>query len=382
MLANLIATAAFAVWAYLIAWRGGFWRAADRDNGITPSIGPAVWPTVAAGIPARDEADGVGQVIASLLAQDYPGPFSIILVDDQSTDGTAEVARRAAAASDRLTILSGAALPAGWTGKLWAVKQGVDLAMTHGPDYLLLTDADIVYAPDTLTRLVAQSQSEGLVLNSLMAKLRCVSFAERALIPAFIFLFQKLYPFAWVTRRDRTTAAAAGGCMLVRGKALNAAGGIAAIRGALIDDCTLAQKLKSQGPIRLSLTKRVRSIRAYPQMQDVRHMVVRSAYEQLRYSPLILAGTVAGMALTYLVPVLLALFAHGLAQALGLVTWAIMALAFQPMLRFYRLSPLWGPFLPAVALAYMAFTFDSAYQYARNRGGLWKGRIQANVNGD
>jgi hopene-associated glycosyltransferase HpnB len=246
---------------------------------------------------------------------------------------------------------------------------------------LLLTDADIVYAPDTLSRLVAQSQSEGLVLNSLMAKLRCVSFAERALIPAFIFLFQKLYPFAWVTRRDRSTAAAAGGCMLVRRHALEAAGGIEAIRGALIDDCTLAQKLKSQGPIRLSLTKRACSIRAYPEMQDVRHMVVRSAYAQLRYSPLILGVTVAGMALTYLIPVVLALFGHGLAQILGFLCWAVMALAFQPMLRFYRLSPLWGLSLPAVALAYMVFTFDSAYQYARKRGGQWKGRVQANVSG-
>ncbi len=381
MVANLIAAAAFAVWAYLIAARGGFWRTAERDD-VAPQISPAVWPAVTAVIPARDEAEGVGEAIASLLAQDYPGPFAIILVDDQSTDGTADVARRAAAsAAGRLTVLSGAALPAGWTGKLWAVKQGVDLALKSAPDYLLLTDADIVYAPDTLTRLVGRSQAEGLVLNSLMAKLRCESFAERALIPAFIFLFQKLYPFSWVTRRDRSTAAADGGCMMVNRAALIASGGIDAIRGALIDDCGLAQNLKNQGAIRLSLTKRVRSIRAYPEVQDVRHMVARSAYAQLRYSPLILAGTVAGMALTYVVPVLLAVFGHGLARDLGLLSWTIMALAFQPMLRFYRLSPLWGPFLPAVALAYMAFTFDSAYQYARNRGGLWKGRVQANVNG-
>jgi hopene-associated glycosyltransferase HpnB len=379
MVANLIAATTFAVWLYLIFARGGFWLAADRDDS-----GPTapIWPAVAAVIPARDEAQCVGLAVASLLQQDYPGPFSIVLVDDQSTDGTADVARQAAgAAGDRLTVLPGASLPPRWTGKLWAVKQGVDLAVTREPTYLLLTDADIVYAPDTLTRLVACAQSEGLVLNSLMAKLRCESFAERALIPAFVFLFQKLYPFSWVTQSERATAAAAGGCMLVRNDALAAAGGIDAIRGALIDDCALAQNLKTQGPIRLSLTNRVRSIRAYPALEDVRHMVVRSAYAQLRYSPLILAGTVAGMAITYLAPVLLALFGHGLAPALGLFSWVIMALAYQPMLRFYRLSPLWGPFLPAVALAYMAFTFDSAYQYARNRGGLWKGRIQANVNG-
>ena len=378
MVANLVASAAFAVWMYLIMGRGGFWLAAERDD---EGPAPLAWPAVTVIIPARDEAQSVGETIASLLRQDYPGPFSVILVDDQSTDGTAEVARHAAAAADRLTILSGAALPAGWTGKPWAIKQGIEHAQISEPTYLLLTDADIVYAPDALTRLVSQAQANGLVLNSLMVMLRCESFAERAFIPAFIFFFQMLYPFAWVKRHDRTTAAAAGGCMLVRRDALCAAGGIEDIRGALIDDCALARNLKTRGPIRLGLTERVRSIRAYAAVQDIRRMVARSAYAQLRYSPLLLAATVAGMALLYLIPVVLALFSHGLAQMLGLLAWAIMAIAFQPMLRFYRLSPLWGPILPVIALAYMAFTLDSAYQYARNRGGLWKGRIQSNVNG-
>jgi hopene-associated glycosyltransferase HpnB len=379
MVVTLIAAAAFVVWLYLIAGRGGFWLAAERDDS---GPAPSIWPAVVAVIPARDEAQCVGQSIASLLQQDYPGQLSLILVDDQSSDGTADVARHAATKdTNRLTVLPGAALPAGWTGKLWAIKQGVDLALRCNPTYLLLTDADIVYAPDALTRLVARAQLDGLVLNSLMVKLRCESFAERAFIPAFVFLFQMLYPFSWVARQDRATAAAAGGCMLVRRDTLCAAGGIETIRGALIDDCALAQKLKTYGAIRLSLTTRAHSIRAYPTIEDVRHMVVRSAYAQLRYSPLILAGTVVALALTYLVPVLMALFGHGLAQTLGLVSWTIMALAFQPMLRFYKLSPLWGPALPVVALAYMAFTLDSAYQYARKRGGIWKGRIQANVNG-
>ena len=379
MVVNLLAAAALAIWLYLIVGRGGFWLASERDNG-GPT--PAAWPAVTAVIPARDEAEGVGDTIASLLKQDYPGAFSVILVDDQSTDGTADVARRAAgAASDRLIVVPGTALPPGWTGKLWAMKQGVARALPGEPVYLLFTDADIVYDSDALTRLVSEAQAKGLVLNSRMARLRCESFAERAFVPAFIFFFQMLYPFAWVNRYDRGMAAAAGGCMLVRRDALDAAGGIEAIRGALIDDCALARSLKPQGPIRLSLTDRVRSIRGYATAQDIRRMVARSAYAQLGYSPLLLAATVAGLALVYLAPVLLALFGHGLAQGLGLLAWAVMTIAFQPMLRFYRRSPLWGPFLPAIALAYMAFTLDSAYQYARKRGGLWKGRVQSNVNG-
>ena len=269
--------------------------------------------------------------------------------------------------------------PAGWTGKLWAMKQGVELAETGAPAYLLLTDADIVYAPDTLSRLVARAAAGGLVLNSLMVRLRCDSPAEHALIPAFVFFFQMLYPFAWVNHPDRGTAAAAGGCMLVRDDALRAAGGIDSIRGALIDDCALARNLKKQGPIRLGLTENVDSIREYPALKDIRRMVARSAYAQLGYSPLLLAGTVAGMVLTYLVPVLLALFARGLPEILGLLTWAMMAIAFQPTLRLYRLSPLWGLALPLIALAYLAFTVDSALQHVRGTGGLWKGRVQGGL---
>ncbi len=379
MVPTLLAAAALVVWVYLIAGRGGFWLASERDDG---GPAPVAWPAVTAVVPARDEAEGVGQTIASLLQQDYPGAFSVILVDDQSSDGTADVARQAAAAfAGRLTIVPGVALPAEWTGKLWAMKQGVAQAMFGDPAYLLFTDADIVYDRDTLTRLVSQAQANGLVLNSLMVALRCESFAERAFVPAFIFFFQMLYPFSWVNRADRTTAAAAGGCMLVRRDALVAAGGIETIRGALIDDCALARSLKPRGPIRLSLTQRARSIRGYATVQDIRRMVARSAYAQLRYSPLLLAATVAGMALVYLAPVVLALFGHGPAQALGLLAWALMTIAFLPMLRFYQRPPLWGPFLPLIALAYMAFTVDSAYQYARKRGGLWKGRVQSNVNG-
>jgi hopene-associated glycosyltransferase HpnB len=371
------------IWLYLVAARGGFWRAAERDDGALSFAGP--WPVVTAVIPARDEADCVGDTVASLLRQDYPGAFSVILVDDQSRDGTGRVAQEAAAAlgaADRLTVLPGRALPAGWTGKLWAQQEGVDHAgeRTPQPSYLLLTDADIVYAPDALTHLVARAEQGGLVLASLMAKLRCESFAERMFVPAFIFFFQMLYPFAWANNPRSSTAAAAGGCMLVRRDALTAAGGMAAIRDALIDDCALAKLLKRHGPIAISLTERVRSIRAYPAIGDIRRMVSRTAYAQLRYSPLLLAGTVLGLAITYLAPVVLAIFAEGVPQFIGLFAWLLMAFAFRRTVRFYGLSGLWALLLPVIAAIYMAFTLDSAYQHARGRGGMWKGRAQANVS--
>ncbi len=377
-----IAAAALATWLYLVLGRGAFWLARERDD--WQPAPPAAWPRVAAVVPARNEAVTVGESIGSLSRQDYAGPLRIVLVDDNSEDGTAAVARGAAGerAAHTLTIVDGKPLPAGWTGKLWAVKQGIDAAEgpPARPDYLLLTDADIVHDPDSVSRLVAHAEAKGLVLTSLMAKLRCESLAERVHVPAFIFFFQMLYPFAWANRPG-PTAAAAGGCMLVRADALRQAGGIAIIRDALIDDCALAAKMKAQGPIWLGLTDRVRSIRPYPGLSDLRRMVSRSAYAQLRYSPLLLAATVLGMLLTYLVPPLMALFGSGLARWLGLAAWGVMALAFQPTLRFYRLSPLWGLALPGIALLYMIYTLDSAYQHARGRGGAWKGRVQANASG-
>jgi hopene-associated glycosyltransferase HpnB len=380
---DLIASMVLAIWLYLIAARGGFWRAAERDGEGPPGSGP--WPAVAAIIPARDEAECVGETVGSLLRQDYPGSFHVILVDDQSRDATAAVAHQAAAAlnaGERLTVLAGLALPAGWTGKLWAQQQGVEQAerAPMPPDYLLLTDADIVYTPDALTSLVARAKAGGFVLTSLMAKLRCRSFAERMFVPAFIFFFQMLYPFAWANDPRRATAAAAGGCMLVRCDALRESGGLAAIRDALIDDCALAKLLKRRGSIAITLTERVHSIRAYAAIADIRRMVSRTAYAQLHYSPLLLAGTVLGLALTYLAPVALALFAGGVAGFIGLFVWLLMAFAFRRTLAFYGVSWLWAPVLPAIAAMYMAFTLDSAYQHARGRGGMWKGRAQANVS--
>ncbi|MCC7348064.1 MAG: glycosyltransferase [Variibacter sp.] len=383
MLNIAIAALALAIWAYLLVGRGGFWLGLQNDS--RSAAAPARWPAVTAVIPARNEAEHVGETVASLLRQDYPGPLSVIVVDDNSTDGTAEAARHAVAGlagAGRLEVVGGRPLPAGWTGKLWAVKQGIEAAEQSPvrPDYLLLTDADIVHEPDSLRWLVSFSQAGGQVLTSFMAKLRCESLAERIHIPAFIFFFEMLYPFAWVARRDKATAAAAGGCMLVHAQTLRQAGGIEIIRDALIDDCSLAAKMKTLGPIWLGLTERVRSIRPYD-WQDTRRMVARSAYAQLRYSPLLLAGTTLGMLLIYVAPPALALFGGGAAQIMGALAWVLMAVAFQPTLRFYNLSPSWGVALPAIAFLYMLYTLDSAYQYARGRGGAWKGRVQANVAG-
>ena len=383
-MAEVVAFIALLIWLYLLAARGAFWLCTERDNWQRVRL-PA-WPRVVAVVPARNEAQTIADSIGSLLKQDYPGAWTVILVDDDSSDETAAIAHGAAAAiarEDRLRVVTSRGLPAGWTGKLWALKQGIDAgaALPQPPDYLLLTDADIVHTPDSIGRMVAHAEPNGLVLTSLMAKLRCESLAERASVPAFIFFFQMLYPFRWVNRRDSAVAAAAGGCMLVRADALRKAGGIEVIRDALIDDCALAKALKAHGPIWLGLTERVRSIRPYPAFADIRRMVARSAYAQLRYSPLLLAGTVAGMTLTYLAPPLIAMFGLGTARVVSGMTWVLMAIAFQPTLRFYGVSPFWGFVLPLIALKYMIFTLDSAYQYMRGRGGSWKGRVQAKVSG-
>src|ERR687887_1147131 len=261
-LARVIALAliALAVWLYLLLGRGTFWRCSERDD--WGSVDVSAWPAVAAVVPARNEADRIGASIASLLAQDYRGRWTVILVDDDSSDGTADIARRAPG-NERLQIVTSRGLPAGWTGKLWAIKQSMEAAtdLPQPPCYVLFTDADIVHAPDSVSRLVAHAECNALVLASLMVKLHCESFAERVAIPAFIFFFQMLYPFAWVNRRQSPVAAAAGGCMLVRPEVLRGAGGIEAVRGALIDHCAFAKLLKAHGPIWLGLTERVRSIR-------------------------------------------------------------------------------------------------------------------------
>ena len=365
-----------AIWIGLLLFRDGFWLARDTDAGMVAS--PAAWPAVTAIVPARDEADVIGPAMASLVAQDYPGAFRIVLVDDGSSDGTGSIARRAAQGSDRLAVIEGSPPPTGWTGKLWAMQGGV-VQTTDMPTYLWFTDADIAHAPDTLRSLVARSEQGGLVLDSLMAELRCDSFAEKALIPAFVFFFQMLYPFGRVNRPTAKMAAAAGGCMLVRREALKRAGGLAAIADAIIDDCAMGAALKAQGPIRLSLTRRSVSLRPYGGWSEIVAMISRSAYAQLGYSPLLLAGTLAGLALLYIAPPAFALFGHGGGRLAGALAWAAMVVCFQPMLRFYRRSPLWGVALPAIGVVYGAATALSAWQHIQGRGGMWKGRAQARM---
>ena len=372
MIAGIVGMIALVVWLGLLVGRHFFWLARERDTRDVPPP-PARWPGVVAIVPARDEADVIARSVGSLAAQAYPGEFRVVVVDDGSSDGTGDIVR--AIASGRIEVVTGKPLPAGWTGKLWAMAQGVEQA-GEAPVWLWFTDADIEHAPDTLRTLVTRGAAGGLTLVSLMARLRCDTIAERMLIPAFVFFFQMLYPFGQVNG-SRGPGAAAGGCMLVRRRALAAAGGIAAIRTALIDDCTLGALLKRQGPVSLGLTDRSVSIRPYDTFGSVGAMIARSAYAQLGYAPWRLAGTVIGLAIVYLAPPVLAIFGHGIAAACGLLAWAAMTIAFQPMLRFYRRSPLWGVALPAIAAFYAGCTLLSAWQHARGRGGMWKGRAQA-----
>lgn len=362
---------ALLIWLVIALARGWFWLCRERDDQEElRELGH--WPSVIAVVPARNEADGIARSVRSLNAQDYPGAFRIIVIDDQSEDATAAVVQ--GLKSERVQLISGAAHPPGWTGKLYAVSQGV--AAAGSTDYLWLTDADIAHAPDTLRSLVARAERGGLVLTSLMARLNCESLAEKLLVPAFVFYFALLFPFAWVNKPRAKTAAAAGGCMLVQRAALELAGGIAAIRGAIIDDCALGRALKAQGPVWLGLTNRSVSIRPYPRASDIGAMVSRSAYAQLGFSPLALLGTILGMVLLYVVPVA-GFFAGGLSAVFGALTWALMTVLFQPILYFYRRTPFWGLALPLIGVLYAAFTLESAVQHWQGRGGMWKGRAQA-----
>jgi len=343
-----------------------------------------VAPMVAIVVPARDEAPVIAATLRSLLGQDYPGPLRIILVDDGSSDGTGTIASGLSpvpphAAGPLLTVLTGASRPAGWSGKQWAVAQG--LAEAGDAELLLLTDADVEHQPGHLAALVAQQQQTGCDLVSEMVALHCDSLAEQALVPAFVFFFQLLYPFSWVNDPQRATAAAAGGTILLHRRALARIGGIEAVRGKLIDDVALAAAVKRGGRIWLGHSTLARSVRPYPGFADIWRMVTRTAYVQLRYSPLLLLCTTLAMALTWLLPPAAALFGHGAARSLGFAAWAMLSASYLPTLRRYRRSPLWAPFLPLVAAFYMAATLGSAANHYRGSGVAWKGRAYTGASG-
>jgi hopene-associated glycosyltransferase HpnB len=372
-----IAALSLAIWLYLLLGRGFFWHVRLPS----PQPRPRHWPRVVAIVPARNEAAVVDRAVSSLLAQSYPGQFSVLLVDDHSDDGTAEIARAAArrrGASERLSVVAARPLPRGWTGKLWALSEGVRRLEESGdpPELFLFTDADIRHHRSNLAELVARLLAEQRDLVSLMVLLRCKSWAERFLIPAFVFFFAMLYPFAWSNDPAGRTAAAAGGCVLLRRSAYQRIGGFAAIRHALIDDCALARAVKEAGgSIWLGLTRRTRSLRSYPRIGDVWRMVARTAYAQLRYSPVLLLATALGLLLVYIAPPAL-VAVGGLVGWLAGAAWLAMSLAFLPMLRFYGRSLLWAPLLPAIALVYLAATVDSARRHWRGSGGEWKGRVE------
>ncbi|MFJ3309931.1 glycosyltransferase [Streptomyces sp. NPDC086549] len=376
-----ISALSLAAWLWLLLCQGFFWR---TDVRLPPRRDPGDWPQVCVVVPARDEAAVLPASLPSLLAQDYPGRAEVFLVDDGSSDDTGELARELARRHGGLplTVDSPGEPPAGWTGKLWAVRHGIALARARDPEYLLLTDADIAHAPDSLRQLVAAARTGGFDVVSQMARLRVESLWERLVVPAFVYFFAQLYPFRRIGRKGARTAAAAGGCVLLRADTAQRARIPDAIRQAVIDDVALARAVKGAGGhVWLGLAERVDSVRPYPRLHDLWRMVSRSAYAQLRHNPLLLLGTVAGLALVYLVPpaaVAAGAVAGSTAAAVtGASAWLVMTATYVPMLRYYRQALWLAPLLPFTAFLYLLMTVDSAVRHYRGRGAAWKGRTYA-----
>ena len=395
-IANVLGIITLGIWLHLFFGRGWFWRVGKLDADREPLETPGEWPQVMAVVPARNEEETIGRAVAGLVKQNYPGAFFVVVVDDHSEDATAGIAQQVADESgvgERVRIVSASALAEGWTGKLWALNEGVfnggvtmsgasgtevPAATPEVPTYYWFTDADVEHAPDTLRRLVARAERDKLELASLMVLLQAKTLPERALIPAFLYFFLMLYPPKWIADEELGTAGAAGGCILLRREALARIGGLQAIRGEVIDDCALAKAVKlSGGKVWMGLTRKSTSLRAYGTFGEIRDLIARTAFTQLRYSALLLTGTLAAMFLTYFAPVIL-LFAHdSTSRTLGFVAWLFMTLSFLPTVRFYRLSIVWTPLLPLTAVFYTYATWVSAMRYWMGKGGHWKGRTQA-----
>jgi hopene-associated glycosyltransferase HpnB len=376
----ILSCLSLAIWLVLTFSQGRFWRVELPE----PAPEPAAWPDVVAVVPARNEADGIGQCVTGLLLQNYPGKLRVIVINDHSDDGTSAEARQAARAlgqPDRLRVIDAEDLPAGWAGKVWAMHQGITRGIPQADPaaFIWLTDADIFHGPGVLRGLVAQAEAGKLALNSRMVMLRNLAFWEKFLIPAFVHFFRLLYPFERVNKPTDRLAGGAGGCMLVRRKSLQLAGGMESIRGAIIDDCSLAARLKRTGPIRLELTQDSHSLRGYDGLDGILKMIRRTAYTQLKHSPAVLAGCLAGMALVFLVPVLGTVLLPSVWRLVPLAAWALMSATYVPMLRFYGASLLQAPLLPLVALFYLKATLDSARAHHAGRGAEWKGRVRSSA---
>jgi hopene-associated glycosyltransferase HpnB len=378
VLFTVAAFVSFLIWVYLLLARGGFWRV--QKQFAPRHLPPPPDRKIVAVIPARDEVEVIGETVRTLLLQDLDSLLRIVLVDDNSGDGTSDMARAIAetsGAGDRLTVIQGQPLPPGWTGKLWAVSQGIALAETLQPDYLLLTDADIRHAPHSVRNLLAVAEERRCDLVSYMVKLATDTAAEKILIPAFVYFFFQLYPPRWASSERMRTAGAAGGCMLVRPEALQRIGGIAAIRQEVIDDCALAKAIKgSGGKLWMGLTDTAESLRSYGGFAGVGRMISRSAFNQLRHSILLLGLTVVGLFATYLLGPLLLFTGQPVPMLLGGAAWFLMSISYWPMVRFYRQPLVWCVCLPLIALFYAGATVYSAWQYWRGLGGTWKGRVQ------
>ena len=369
------------IWLGIFFFNGHFWQTWIADSDREAVSPPSNWPSVIAIVPARNEAATIAQTVTALARQDYPGNFSIMVVDDHSEDATGEFARKAATeagAASRAQILSAPPLAPGWTGKLWALQSGIESAKSQAPDFFWFTDADVVHAPDTLRRLISRAESDRLDLTSLMVLLQTQSFAEKLLIPAFLYFFLMLYPPRWIANPKSRTAGAAGGCILLRSTALARIGGLVSIRDEIIDDCALARAVKrSDGRIWMGLTRASVSLRRYSRLSELQDMIARTAFTQLYYSVFLLLGTLAGMMLTFVLPVALAFSTNARIWLPALLAWCLMSASFLPTVVFYRLSPIWSAFLPFAALFYSYSTLLSAVRYWLGRGGQWKGRAQA-----